>query len=117
MLLKKDGAIVCALKGGFGCMQIEGVVQHAGFFHIEFGLVRIVFALLQVFGMIAVDRGDGMVVAGFSIAVQNLFHHFVPVGCIFEAQPDIVVVIRFHGRHHGHGVVEGSRRCHDLNAF
>jgi len=98
-------------------MQIEGMVQHAGFFHVEFGLVRIVFSLLQVFGMIAVDRSDGMVVTGFSIAVQNPFHHFFPVGCILEGQPDIVVVIRFRGSHHGHGVVEGSCCCQDLNAF
>ncbi len=67
--------------------------------------------------MIAVDRGDGMIVAGFPIAAQNPFHHFFPIGGILEGQPDIVVTIGFGCGHHGHGVVESSLRGLDLNAF
>ena len=69
MLLIQDGGIVGTLKGGFGGVQVKRVVLHAGLLHVEFGLFRIVLPFWEIFGKIAVDRCDGVVVAGLAVAV------------------------------------------------
>ena len=60
VFLEEDGGIHSSGKCCIRSMQIKGMVQHACFFHIKFGLFRIIFPLLQFLHEIALQlQWDG----------------------------------------------------------
>jgi hypothetical protein len=92
--LVKDSRINGAAKGRFGGVQLEGGVFQAGLLEMEFGLVRIILPLGQLGGVIAVDAGDGVVVAYRTVSPQDGFNQLLTVDGVFQGQPEIVVVVR-----------------------